>query len=123
MSTNIKQHTKLSAWKALEAHYMKVRDLHLRELFTADPKRGERMTVRSGEWKGHTGKPIRNIINIGIGGSDLGPVMAYEALRHCSRRDPASRIIPELEAGGKGELRHDSSTDTLIQRYLKSRGL
>ncbi len=37
--------------------------------------------IRSGEWKGHTGKPIRNIINIGIGGSDLGPVMAYEALR------------------------------------------
>ena len=43
--------------------------------------------VRSGEWKGHTGKPIRNIINIGIGGSDLGPVMAYEALKHYSDRD------------------------------------
>ena len=42
--------------------------------------------VRSGEWKGHTGKPIRNVINIGIGGSDLGPVMAYEALRFYSRR-------------------------------------
>jgi glucose-6-phosphate isomerase len=41
--------------------------------------------VRSGEWKGHTGKPIRNVVNIGIGGSDLGPVMAYEALRHYSR--------------------------------------
>ena len=40
--------------------------------------------VRSGEWKGHTGKPIRNVVNIGIGGSDLGPVMAYEALRHYS---------------------------------------
>src|SRR5262249_16412715 len=40
--------------------------------------------VRSGEWKGHTGKRIRNVINIGIGGSDLGPVMAYEALRHYS---------------------------------------
>ena len=37
--------------------------------------------IRSGEWKGHTGKPIRNIINIGIGGSDLGPVMAYEAFK------------------------------------------
>ena len=42
--------------------------------------------VRSGEWRGHTGKPIRNIVNIGIGGSDLGPVMAYEALRHYSDR-------------------------------------
>ena len=43
--------------------------------------------VRSGEWTGHTGKPIRNVVNIGIGGSDLGPVMAYEALRHYSRRE------------------------------------
>src|ERR1700733_12912853 len=42
--------------------------------------------VRSGEWKGYTGKTIRNVVNIGIGGSDLGPVMAYEALRHYSRR-------------------------------------
>ena len=42
--------------------------------------------VRSGAWKGHTGKRIRNVINIGIGGSDLGPVMAYEALRHYSDR-------------------------------------
>src|SRR5215470_576355 len=41
--------------------------------------------VRSGDWKGHTGKRIRNVINIGIGGSDLGPVMAYEALRHYSK--------------------------------------
>ena len=43
--------------------------------------------VRSGEWTGHTGRPIRNIVNIGIGGSDLGPVMAYEALRHYSDRE------------------------------------
>src|SRR5262245_54038612 len=42
--------------------------------------------VRNGEWKGHTGKRIRNIVNIGIGGSDLGPVMAYEALKHYSER-------------------------------------
>ena len=40
--------------------------------------------IRCGEWRGHTGKPIRNVMNIGIGGSDLGPVMAYEALRHYS---------------------------------------
>jgi glucose-6-phosphate isomerase len=43
--------------------------------------------VRSGTWRGHSGKPIRHVINIGIGGSDLGPVMAYEALRHYSQRD------------------------------------
>src|ERR1700722_2725154 len=43
--------------------------------------------VRSGDWKGYTGKPIRNVINVGIGGSDLGPVMAYEALRHYATRD------------------------------------
>src|SRR5271167_3408721 len=166
----------LPAWKALEAHYAKVRNLHLRQLFADDPKRGERLTaeavgifldysknritdetvkfllqlaeesnlrarvnamfrgekinitekravlhvalrapkgepivvdgedvvpgvhavldkmaafcnrVRSGDWKGHTGKRIRNVINIGIGGSDLGPVMAYEALKHYSER-------------------------------------
>ena len=43
--------------------------------------------IRSGEWKGHTGRPIRNIVNVGIGGSDLGPVMAYEALRDYSQRN------------------------------------
>ena len=169
--------TKRKAWKALQTHFKKVRELHLRNLFADDPQRGERMTaeavglfldysknritdktlkllirlaeesglesridamfrgekinltekraalhvalrapqgtsivvdgenvvpqvhavlekmadfshrVRSGEWKGHTGKRIRNVINIGIGGSDLGPVMAYEALKHYS--DPA----------------------------------
>ena len=41
--------------------------------------------VRSGEWLGHTGRPIRAVVNVGIGGSDLGPAMAYEALRHYSR--------------------------------------
>ena len=49
--------------------------------------------VRSGEWKGHTGKRIRNVISIGIGGSDLGPVMAYEALRDYSRRDMTFRFV------------------------------
>src|SRR5215467_1407912 len=169
-----KQASKLSAWKALTAHYKAVSKLHLRQLFADDPKRGQRMAVealglyldysknritdetltlllqlaadsglrakidamfsgekinvtekravlhvalrapkdesilvdgtnvvpevhavldrmavfsnrvRSGKWKGHTGKRIRNVINIGIGGSDLGPVMAYEALKHYS---------------------------------------
>ena len=55
--------------------------------------------VRSGEWKGHTGKPIRNVINIGIGGSDLGPAMAYEALRHYSRRDLTFRFVSNLSDG------------------------
>ena len=49
--------------------------------------------VRSGEWKGHTGKSIRNVINIGIGGSDLGPVMAYEALKHYSDRAMTFRLV------------------------------
>src|SRR6516162_6710768 len=53
--------------------------------------------VRSGEWKGHTGKPIRNVINIGIGGSDLGPVMAYEALRHYSQRDITFRFVSNVD--------------------------
>src|SRR5277367_2904661 len=49
--------------------------------------------VRSGAWKGHTGKPIKNVINIGIGGSDLGPVMAYEALKHYSDRTRVFRFV------------------------------
>jgi len=53
--------------------------------------------VRSGEWKGHTGKRIRNIINVGIGGSDLGPVMAYEALRHYSQRDMTFRFVSNVD--------------------------
>jgi glucose-6-phosphate isomerase len=54
--------------------------------------------VRSGEWKGHTGEPIRNIVNIGIGGSDLGPVMAYEALRAYSRRDLQFRFVSNVDS-------------------------
>jgi glucose-6-phosphate isomerase len=54
--------------------------------------------VRSGEWKGHTGKPIRNVVNIGIGGSDLGPVMAYEALRAYTRRDLTFRFVSNVDA-------------------------
>jgi glucose-6-phosphate isomerase len=53
--------------------------------------------VRSGRWHGHTGRPIRNIVNIGIGGSDLGPVMAYEALRHYSRRDMTFRFVSNVD--------------------------
>jgi glucose-6-phosphate isomerase len=180
--------TRRPAWKALEAHYQTLRNVHLRALFSDDPMRGERMTaegagiyldyskhritdetlklllqlaeesglpariqamfsgqkinitekraalhvalrategqsiildgrdvvlqvhtvldkmaafasrVRSGTWKGHTGKPIRNVINIGIGGSDLGPVMAYEALRHYARRDLTFRFVSNVDA-------------------------
>jgi glucose-6-phosphate isomerase len=54
-------------------------------------------SIRAGDWKGHTGKPIRNIINIGIGGSDLGPVMAYEALRAYSRRDLTFRFVSNVD--------------------------
>jgi glucose-6-phosphate isomerase len=177
-----------SAWKALEQHYQKVRDVHLRTLFGEDPKRGERFTaeaaglyfdyskhritdetmrlllaladeiglraridamfagekinvteqravlhvalraprgatimtdgrnvvpevhevldrmaafsrsVRDGSWKGHTGKRIRNVINIGIGGSDLGPVMAYEALRYYSDRNLTIRFVSNVDS-------------------------
>src|SRR5437660_11719703 len=54
--------------------------------------------VRSDAWTGHTGKPIRNVINIGIGGSDLGPVMAYEALRWYSKRDLTFRFVSNVDA-------------------------
>jgi len=187
MTTTRAQLTKRPTWKALEAHYQKIRGLHLRDLFSGDPKRAERMTVegagiyfdysknritnetltlllqlaegsglrsridamfrgekinvtekravlhvalrapkaqsilvdgedvvrqvhavldrmadfsaavRSGTWKGYTGKAIRNIINVGIGGSDLGPVMAYEALRHYSQRNLTFRFVSNID--------------------------
>ena len=185
------------AWKALEAHYRQVRDVHLRTLFADDPKRGERMAaeaaglyldysknritdeslalllglaeacglraridamfrgetinitenravlhvalrapreasivvdgenvvprvhavldrmaefsnrVRSGAWTGHTGKRIRNVINIGIGGSDLGPVMAYEALRHYSDRALTLRFVSNVDGTDLVEATRD----------------
>ena len=54
--------------------------------------------VRSGAWKGHTGQRIRNVVNIGIGGSDLGPVMAYEALRHYSERAMTFRFVSNIDS-------------------------
>ncbi|HUA02639.1 MAG TPA: glucose-6-phosphate isomerase [Solirubrobacteraceae bacterium] len=54
--------------------------------------------IRSGDWRGHTGKSIRNVVNIGIGGSDLGPVMAYEALRHYSKRDMTFRFVSNVDS-------------------------
>jgi glucose-6-phosphate isomerase len=184
----VKQHlTGRRAWRALAAHQKKIKGLHLRQLFAADPKRAERMTVqaaglfldysknritretvklllkladetglrsrikamfsgekinvtenravlhvalrapkgarilvdgknvvpdvlavldkmedfskrvRSGAWKGHTGKRIKNVVNIGIGGSDLGPVMAYEALKHYSLRNLTFRFVSNID--------------------------
>jgi len=189
--------TARAAWKALAAHHEQVRDLHLRQLFADDARRGERMTVeaagicldysknrvtdatvglllrladeagvrarieamfrgerinvtekravlhvalraprgaailvdgenvvpqvhavlekmagfadrvRSGAWKGHTGKRIRNVINVGIGGSDLGPVMAYEALRHYSARDMTFRFVSNVDGTDFAEATRD----------------
>jgi glucose-6-phosphate isomerase len=204
MTTRLPRLTELPAWQALEAHYLKVRELHLRKLFADDPKRGERMTaeavgiyydyskhritdetlrlllqlaeesglrarieamfrgekinvtekravlhvalrapegesivvdgedvvpqvhavldkmadfstrVRSGEWKGHTGKPIRNVINIGIGGSDLGPVMAYEALRHYSQRDLTFRFVSNVDGTDFAEATRDLDAEETL---------
>ena len=71
--------------------------------------------VRTGEWKGYTGKPIRNVINIGIGGSDLGPVMAYEALRHYSKRDMTFRFVSNVDSTDFVEATHDlDAAETLF---------
>ena len=64
-------------------------------------------SVRDGRWKGHTGLPIRNVVNIGIGGSDLGPVMAYEALRHYSRRDMTFRFVSNIDGTDFAEATRD----------------
>ena len=189
--------TERPAWKALAAHHQKICNLHLRQLFASDPRRGERLTaeaaglyldysknpvsdetiglllqladarglaerieamfsggkinateqraalhvalrspanerilvdgvdvvpevhavldrmaafseqVRSGRWHGHTGRRIRNVVNIGIGGSDLGPVMAYEALRHYSQRDMMFRIVSNVDGTDFEEATRD----------------
>jgi len=71
--------------------------------------------IRSGDWKGHTGKPIRNIINIGIGGSDLGPVMAYEALRHYSDRRLTMRFVSNVDSTDFAEATRDlDAAETLF---------
>ena len=70
--------------------------------------------IRSGEWKGHTGKPIRNVINVGIGGSDLGPVMAYEALRHYSRRDMTFRFVSNVDSTDFVEATRDLYADETL---------
>src|SRR5215467_2921719 len=70
--------------------------------------------VRSGAWKGHTGKAIRNVINIGIGGSDLGPVMAYEALRHYSRRDMRFRFVSNVDSTDLVEATRDLEAEETL---------
>jgi glucose-6-phosphate isomerase len=70
--------------------------------------------VRSGEWKGHTGKRIRNVINIGIGGSDLGPVMAYEALRHYSEREMTFRFVSNVDSTDLVEATRDLAAEETL---------
>jgi glucose-6-phosphate isomerase len=71
-------------------------------------------SVRSGKWKGYTGKPIRNVINIGIGGSDLGPVMAYEALRHYSQRDLIFRFVSNVDGTDIAEATRDLDAEETL---------
>ena len=70
--------------------------------------------IRSGEWKGYTGKAIRNIVNVGIGGSDLGPVMAYEALRHYSQRDLTFRFVSNVDSTDFAEATRDLRADETL---------
>jgi glucose-6-phosphate isomerase len=70
--------------------------------------------IRSGEWRGHTNKPIRNVVNVGIGGSDLGPVMAYEALRHFSQRDLTFRFVSNVDATDIVEALHDLDAEETL---------
>lgn len=70
--------------------------------------------VRSGKWKGHTGKRIRNVVNIGIGGSDLGPVMAYEALKHYSKRDMTFRFVSNVDGADFVEATGDLNPEETL---------
>jgi len=65
------------------------------------------LKVRSGEWRGYTGKPVKNVINVGIGGSDLGPVMAYEALKHYCTRDIQFRFVSNVDSTDFAEATRD----------------
>jgi glucose-6-phosphate isomerase len=79
-----------------------------------DQMRSFARRVRSGEWRGHTGKPIRNVVNVGIGGSDLGPVMAYEALRHYSQRDLQMRFVSNVDSTDLVEATRDLSAEETL---------
>ncbi len=70
--------------------------------------------VRSGDWRGHTGERIRNVVNIGIGGSDLGPVMAYEALRHYARRDLVFRFVSNVDSTDFVEATRDLAPEETL---------
>ena len=70
--------------------------------------------IRSGDWKGHTGKRVRNVVNIGIGGSDLGPVMAYEALRHYSQRDLTFRFVSNIDGTDFVEATRDLDAEETL---------
>ena len=70
--------------------------------------------VRRGEWKGYTGKPIRNVVNIGIGGSDLGPVMAYEALKHYTERSLTFRFVSNVDGTDLAEAVRDLQADETL---------
>jgi glucose-6-phosphate isomerase len=70
--------------------------------------------IRAGEWRGHTGKAIRNVVNVGIGGSDLGPVMAYEALRHYATRDLTFRFVSNVDATDFVEAVRDLNADETL---------
>ncbi len=70
--------------------------------------------VRQGQWLGYSGKPVRNIVNIGIGGSDLGPVMAYEALRHYSKRDMIFRFVSNVDGTDFEEATRDLNPEETL---------
>jgi glucose-6-phosphate isomerase len=118
---------KRHAWKGLEQHYQQMQDVHLRTLFANDPQRGARLALeaagiyldysknRNGDWTGYTGKRIRNIVNIGIGGSDLGPAMAYEALKPYSDRNLTLRFVSNVDGDDFAEATRDlDAAETLF---------
>ena len=79
--------------------------------------------IRSGAWRGHTGRPIRHVINIGIGGSDLGPVMAYEALKHYSQRELNLKFVSNVDGTALAEATRDlDAAETLFIVCSKSFG-
>ena len=111
--------TQTASWQALATHHATIEHLHLRALFADDPGRAERFSaegagLRDGGFTGHTGKRIQNVVNIGIGGSYLGPEMAYRALRAFSDRSMIFRFVANVDGADFHEATLDLNADETL---------
>jgi len=122
--------TDSSEWKALQSHYDSISSTHMRDLFASDQVDGEEVVtqihevadhaasfvdkVRNKEWTGYTGKPIRAVVNIGIGGSDLGPLMVCEALKPWQQKDLSFHFVSNVDGSHIAEVIESVDMETTL---------